>query len=301
MLIDYVVMSKKANMKFLLTISFLLSLCHAQSVMDPFIIDGPPLKAGSCGSPDGPTTLIGSPPPNYQYLEDNGYCIYNYPTTATFTACFTVTSPGTAIDFNAGSSVSCINRSFSSFTLYDASCTQIGTGLSFTGLTPGADYIWCLSMRAWGGPTCSGFDTFCPYFIDMTPLPISLGYFRGDCDGLEWMTYSETNNDFFTIQHSVDHESWVTLATISGASNSNQEIVYNLPISEQGYYKLSQTDHDGTRVVFPAIHVPCKKDKRRITKYLNVIGQEVKYKDINGYYIVVYNDGTTSYSFKTEQ
>jgi hypothetical protein len=44
-------------------------------------------KAGSCSSPDGVTTEISGSPSSFQYLEDNGYCLYSYNTTSSVTAC----------------------------------------------------------------------------------------------------------------------------------------------------------------------------------------------------------------------
>ena len=158
-------------------------------------------RAGSCGSPDGPTTEIPSAPPDYQYLEDNGYCLYSFPS-GVQTACFTMTSPGTDISFNAGYQFNCANAAFGNFELYDASCNLIGTGLSFTSLTPGSTYTWCITMDSWGGgPSCTGFDSFCPYYIDNTAiLPIELTEFSGDCNSLRWRTSTEINNDYFLLR-----------------------------------------------------------------------------------------------------
>lgn len=132
------------------------------------------MSQGSCGSPDGPATIIMTPPPDYNYLFTNGYCLYSYPTTSGFTACFTFTATTSAVDINAGFSTTCANVNFSNFNLYDSfTCAYINSGLSFTSLIPGNSYTWCLDLRAFGGPSCAGFDTFCPYFIPNSILSFS--------------------------------------------------------------------------------------------------------------------------------
>jgi hypothetical protein len=253
------------------------------------------VKAGSCGSPDGPTTEIASPPPNYQYLEDNGYCMYSFGA-GVQTACFTMTSPGTDISFNAGYQVSgCANTSFGNFELYDASCNLVGTGLSFTGLTPGADYVWCLTMNSWGGgPGCTGFSNFCPYYIDNTvPLPISLLSFTGNCKYIEWTTSSETNNDYFIIEQSSDGESWRNLDTMSGSgfSSSSKNYRYYIPNRRPlYYYRLIQVDFDGKRKIYNPIAVECEKKSTQVESTYNVLGERCKITS-KGYVFIRYTDG----------
>jgi hypothetical protein len=85
------------------------------------------------------------------------------------------------------------------------------------------------------------------------PLPIELLSFDAECENqnitLEWSTASETNNDFFTIERSVDGVNWEIISTISGAGNSNSIMNYSfIDISnsfEVSYYRLKQTDFDG--------------------------------------------------------
>lgn len=104
-------------------------------------------KEGSCGSSDGPINEIGSTPIDYQFLEDNGYCNYTYFTTSGFTTSgFTMNSSGTDINFNAGFFHTCRNIQFNNFNLYDSNCALIGTGLSFSGITPGSIYTMKLEI-----------------------------------------------------------------------------------------------------------------------------------------------------------
>lgn len=67
---------------------------------------------------------------------------------------------------------------------------------------------------------------------------------------LRWVTASETDNDFFSIERSADGENFTEILRIPGAGNSNTTIVYaaadKSPLNGINYYRLKQTDFDGT-------------------------------------------------------
>ena len=87
-----------------------------------------------------------------------------------------------------------------------------------------------------------------------TPLPIELISFQvqlqQDVVDISWSTASETNNDFFTIQRSSDGEEFVDIFEIPGAGNSNEILNYDTvdqqPLAGRSFYRLKQTDFDGT-------------------------------------------------------
>lgn len=97
------------------------------------------------------------------------------------------------------------------------------------------------------------------YFFDdvrveaASPLPIGLIEFNAVNDGdyvkTTWSTSSETNNDFFTVERSIDLENWMALGNVQGAGTSQEENEYLLfderPLIGQAYYRLKQTDFDG--------------------------------------------------------
>jgi len=66
---------------------------------------------------------------------------------------------------------------------------------------------------------------------------------------LNWSTASETNNDYFTIEHSNDGENFTSIGQIDGARNSSNIINYKFEHLYPGfginYYRLKQTDFDG--------------------------------------------------------
>ncbi|WP_165779220.1 T9SS type A sorting domain-containing protein [Brumimicrobium salinarum] len=63
-------------------------------------------------------------------------------------------------------------------------------------------------------------------------------------------TASETNNDCFTIEKSTDGKTFEPLGTVLGHGNSTSTIYYEFKdlcrVGEVNYYRLSQTDFDGT-------------------------------------------------------
>lgn len=68
---------------------------------------------------------------------------------------------------------------------------------------------------------------------------------------LQWTTASETNNDFFTVEHSTDGQSYKALATIPGAGFSSSLRQYSwahrTPLPSGNYYRILQTDFDGNK------------------------------------------------------
>ncbi|MEO9805058.1 MAG: T9SS type A sorting domain-containing protein [Reichenbachiella sp.] len=86
------------------------------------------------------------------------------------------------------------------------------------------------------------------------PLPIELISFQAELlkdetVELTWITSSEINNDYFTIERSVDRTSWEIFDKVKGAGNSEQQTSYStidsFPYNGVTYYRLKQTDFDG--------------------------------------------------------
>lgn len=84
-------------------------------------------------------------------------------------------------------------------------------------------------------------------------LPIELIEFKAqkvdNGIALSWTTLSEINNDYFTLERSVNGIDFIEIGIVSGAGTSNQEIVYSFIDFEallgSVYYRLKQTDFDG--------------------------------------------------------
>ncbi len=86
-----------------------------------------------------------------------------------------------------------------------------------------------------------------------TPLPVELLSFEASVNedqvDLMWVTASETNNAFFTVERSKNGISWEKIAVVEGEGNSNNTVEYfetdYEPLWGISYYRLKQTDYDG--------------------------------------------------------
>ncbi|MFD1001513.1 DUF2341 domain-containing protein [Ohtaekwangia kribbensis] len=84
-------------------------------------------------------------------------------------------------------------------------------------------------------------------------LPVELLYFKAipyeNTVDIYWATATEINNDYFTLERSVDARTWSVLKTIPGAGTSIEEQRYSVTDynpNRRNYYRLKQTDFDGT-------------------------------------------------------
>ncbi len=85
-------------------------------------------------------------------------------------------------------------------------------------------------------------------------LPVELTSFTAsESEGnvtLKWSTASELNNKGFLIDNSGDGTNWKNVAFINGAGTSNERHNYSFtdltPAKGESFYRLSQTDYDGT-------------------------------------------------------
>jgi hypothetical protein len=86
-------------------------------------------------------------------------------------------------------------------------------------------------------------------------LPVELLSFSAvaqtsDAVALQWVTASENNNSFFTVERSSDSKTFEPVEKINGAGNSAQTLYYsvldNNPLPGISYYRLRQTDFDGS-------------------------------------------------------
>lgn len=86
-----------------------------------------------------------------------------------------------------------------------------------------------------------------------SPLPIELISFEANVNeqkvDLKWVTASEINNDYFTIERSIDARIWEEVLVTTGAGNSSQIVEYfesdYSPLEGVSYYRLKQTDFNG--------------------------------------------------------
>ena len=131
-------------------------------------------------------------------------------------------------------------------------------------LTIASNYNW---FWGWTGGTIVNDQQQGPvaYGTDgKSLLPIELLAFNAtlneeqDTD-IIWVTAAEENNDYFTIERSLDGKNFFTLDTIDGAGDSKEQLEYkyvdDAPVTGYNYYRLKQTDLDGKTETFRMVSV----------------------------------------------
>jgi hypothetical protein len=121
--------------------------------------------------------------------------------------------------------------------------------------------------------------------LSCVPLPIELLNFSGkllpNSISLNWSTASEINNDYFTIERSSNGINFNEIAQKDGAGTSITTIEYSIidnnPFNGINYYRLKQTDFDGTSKLSSIIGVEFYKEEN----LLNNIHPNPTTTDIN--------------------
>lgn len=180
------------------------------------------------------------------------------------------------------------------------------SGVGATGYTAtvttssGANYdgteVFYLVMDGNAGASC----TYDMMGINIQELPIELIYFNGkklnNANFLTWEVASQMNNDYFTVERSVNGYDWVEVETLVGAGTTNEQKKYGSVDTRYdrlvNYYRLKQTDFDGKFEYSKIISIDNRQGDIFLTGIFNLMGQEVK-SDYNGLKVFTYSDGST--------
>jgi hypothetical protein len=91
------------------------------------------------------------------------------------------------------------------------------------------------------------------FSIEPTPLPIQLKHFTARAQNevvrLDWASYTESNNERYVVERSLDGKNFEVIGEVTGAGNSVETLRYHLydrsPEVGINYYRLKQIDFDG--------------------------------------------------------
>ncbi len=132
-------------------------------------------------------------------------------------------------------------------------------------------------------------------------LPVEFAEFTGTKQNgyneLSWVTASERENDYFTLERSTDGVTWQVVAKPDGAGNSMVATEYtytdfNFQEDAVNYYRISQTDMDGASETYSKlVSIDNRQEKRIVTKRFNLLGQEVG-EDYKGVVILQFEDNS---------
>lgn len=128
--------------------------------------------------------------------------------------------------------------------------TAVQTSPNFTLAAGGCAY---LVLDGFAGDACSYSYVLTNVSGGCVLLPIELKNFdakvKNGVVDLMWETMSERNNDYYSVERSVDARNFEVIKNIKGAGNSDTQksyiVVDNNPLIGLSYYRLKQTDYDG--------------------------------------------------------
>ncbi|MDD3740367.1 MAG: T9SS type A sorting domain-containing protein [Bacteroidales bacterium] len=169
----------------------------------------------------------------------------------------------------------------------------------------------------------SSLSGFCDFIIGKNeipyPLPVDLAMFTAICDNknvkISWQTQSEINNDYFSLEKSTNGKDFFEIYKVLGCGNCNFINNYEYIDNSEGtnYYRLKQTDFDGTPSYSEIISSNCEQSTNEISCYTSNSGKlcvdfqipndrnyQLDLFDSAGKLVFkkdIYNDYNSSYSF----
>lgn len=200
---------------------------------------------------------------------------YNYNVAINYTITVTGTLPGGSL-YTMQGYISCNGQSLFYDLPNNAAVGSVTTSSNPYISNDGAAYVYtshpsCTSANVTNmgcnsvqieinGPGIASQTTHCP---NNAALPIGLSYFtatkKTNSVYLLWQTETEKNNDFFTIEKSINGADWVSVGKVkgSGTVSKTQNYSFTDNSAEAGinYYRLRQTDFDGTFTFSPIVYV----------------------------------------------
>ena len=126
-----------------------------------------------------------------------------------------------------------------------------------------------------------------------SPLPVELLNFSAYCYNikviLKWITASENNNDYFTLerdkrQGQQGQVEWEIIGTVKsqGGGNSSQPRYYSFidtdPLHGTNYYRLKQTDYNAQYQYFKTVGANCTDAINLITIFPNPASNFIQYE-----------------------
>lgn len=163
------------------------------------------------------------------------------------------------------------------------SCAAIGTtGLDFLGCAVGNGTInltnlvdgqtYYIAADGFAGDNCAWDFTGVGIVLPVKLNNFSAIYNKNKVD-LNWITETEKNNDYFTIERSKDLINFEVIEIVKGKGNSTSRNIYGVydlkPYSGISYYRLKQTDYDGNFEYFDPVSVSVYPNIEDINIYPN--------------------------------
>jgi hypothetical protein len=146
-----------------------------------------------------------------------------------------------------------------------------------------------IKIVAWGAGMAA--NSKATYNSSPIVLPINLTKFEATATdknvSLAWATTHETNNAGFVVERSFDGKEFSAINRVEGAGNSDvireysitDKTVFNVAASNMAYYRLKQTDKDGTSSYSNTVTVELSnKNRWNVT---SVTGEVINFEAAN--------------------
>lgn len=147
------------------------------------------------------------------------------------------------------------------------------------------------------GYKITDFDIWCNIVLPIEIVSFN-GYDRNNYNLINWVSATEINNDYYTLERSIDGISWDIISLINGSGNSSTPMYYeykdySYKKNSYNYYRLKQTDFNGINEYFNIIVVDNSKNTidKTLIKVTDLMGQDVD-PDTEGILVYYYSDGT---------
>jgi hypothetical protein len=155
-------------------------------------------------------------------------------------------------------------------------------------------------------------DEIITYGINVSPcnclltiLPIELVEFSAnkidESVEITWVTMSENDNDYFTVERSGDAALWETIYVMGGHGFSSTPYYYSIfdssPLVGLSYYRLKQTDKNEKYTYSKIISIDNVIREKKIIKRINLFGVDVN-ENATGIIILIYDTGEVEKVYK---
>lgn len=152
-------------------------------------------------------------------------------------------------------------------------------------------------------PSAGGISSFSPFTLASStknnPLPVTLTNFSatkiGESVELNWSTATEFNNDYFTVERSEDGNNWHEILSVEGAGTSITPLNYfdvdHNPYHGLSYYRLVQTDYDGTKTYSNIVSILSNVEEHQLVVYPVPADHSIHIEmtNLEDYQVEVYN------------
>jgi hypothetical protein len=147
---------------------------------------------------------------------------------------------------------------------------------SGAGGSPGAFSTYTVSDASANGYVVNSLTYINSLALDTTatlPLPVAFTKFDAGCTNngtlVSWSTGSESNSNYFELQHSTNGNDWTTVANIKASGNSASERNYQQLDQAGGtmFYRIKEVDLDGHFIYTSIIRSNCESKNMDMVIY----------------------------------